>query len=876
MLQRPLFARARRGTALLTTSTALALLFGAGAAGASIPFDLGAYDGAAQRFDAPFSETAGGSLAGDCDVTGDGRPDAVIGAPDATVGGADRAGRVYVVPGSAARAPGSYALSGGGTPAGAIVLEGGAAEDRAGAGIACAGDVNDDGSDDLVVAAPGVGDAGAAYVVFGGAALAAASPVGLAALGAHGFAIAGPADTIFSGSVAGLGDLDGDGLDEIAVGDEWGDEHSGSWPGTVYVVRGRTATTAIDLTQPGTTLLRIHGAANEDRLQYVAPAGDVDRDGTPDLLVGSTKHDGPHGAGSGAAYVIDGGARGAVEVGAWDTPGSGVLFPIWSPAAARVGGTQTGFGKTLAPAGDVNGDGRADIALGVVGTGGGGPARGTVAIVYGKAGDDPVDLDDPGAGAALIRGLPASGGDGFGDAGLASAGDVDGDGRDDLLVGAPGVTGPAGENAGAAYLLYGTASAATRDVADLACEGGARLYGAALADAVGVTVARAGDGFTSANAPTLLAGAGRGFVRALALTDVPGACGGGREPEPVALDVDWGFRESFRRYVAAGFRAELPAVPIAATDGATCDAHPDPARGGCDPRVRTVPLDPLPRRALRWTPVGASATDGSDATIASRGRVTFRYPAHSFVLNLEDPWFVVSGGQVTVRARVDLDVDSGFAGGRSVDARLTLGSFPLDGPPVVTAQHVVWRTAGGSLAETAGAALGGFLSAGAELDPITIAIPRTLGPLGPEPGVPDPPRPPVPGPPESPRPPPVRSAPPVARAAATIAPARRRVTVRRAGDVAIATVGCRVGSCRVSVPARVSVRVGRARVALRVKAPARVAAGKRATVRLTLTKAAMRRLAGRSVSVRVPIVVRAGGRRVTKTVTVTLKVARRR
>lgn len=68
MLRRLLLARARRGTALLTTSTALALLVSAGAADASIPFDLGAYDGAALRFGAPFGESAGARVAGDCEL----------------------------------------------------------------------------------------------------------------------------------------------------------------------------------------------------------------------------------------------------------------------------------------------------------------------------------------------------------------------------------------------------------------------------------------------------------------------------------------------------------------------------------------------------------------------------------------------------------------------------------------------------------------------------------------------------------------------------------------------------------------------------------------------------------------------------------------
>ncbi len=202
--------------------------------------------------------------------------------------------------------------------------------------------------------------------------------------------------------------------------------------------------------------------------------------------------------------------------------------------------------------------------------------------------------------------------------------------------------------------------------------------------------------------------------------------------------------------------------------------------------MRAIPSDPLPRRALRWTPIGAGATDGSDTTVATIGTVTFSYPGHHFRLRLQDPWLAIADGTVTLRARVDLDVTDGFAGARPVDVRVAFGSFPLDGQPTVTAQSVVWRTLPGTLTAEAGSALGGFLGTGAELDPITIAIPRSLGPLGEEPTVPvervpphvDPPRvdPPRVDPPKLD--PPKRAAP-----IATIAALAKRATVRGAGTV---------------------------------------------------------------------------------------------
>jgi hypothetical protein len=875
--------------ALIGAGAAVALLPGEGAR-AAIPFDLSGYDASALRF-AGAADTRTGAAVAVCDVTGDGRPDTLIGAPSTTVAGVPDTGRVTIVPGSAARAAGAWSLPGRATGTavdGAIVVDGDPDEGLAGASLDCA-DVDGDGVDDLVVAAPGnsTGTGGSAYVVFGGAGLAAASPVSLAALGGRGFTVRSAPDALLGWAVAGVGDLDGDGREEVAVSDDWGDARGGGYPGTVYVVGGRTTTTTVDLTDPDSTLLRVSGAADNDRLRTVAGAGDVDGDGVPDLVVGAPEHDGPHGRDSGAAYVVSGRARGAVDLGAAPGGASGIVFAIWGPeAATRTNGSRGQTGVVVAAAGDVDGDGKDDVAVRTVS---GGttvdplrPVRDVVSVVYGKSGADAVDLDDPGTAAYDVVGLPSNGGtDAFG-AAIAPLGDVDGDGRDDLAIGAPRTSPPAGDNAGAVYLAFGRAGGSDLDVAALDCRAGARLYGGAQADGLGASVA-GGGALTGAEVRHLVAGAATGdHVRVVPLAPVAGACGEEPGPEPAALDVDFGFRESFRGYVFRGFSAADPAVPITAAGGATCDSNPGPA-GGCDPRVRALSSDPLPRRALRWTPIGASATDGSDATVATIGTVTFRYPAHFFTLRLIDPWFKVAGGSVTVRARVDLDVAPGFAGASSTDVRVDLGTFPLTGQSRTTDQYVLWETGEGTLTDAAWAALGGgsFLGRGAVLDPLTIAIPRSLGPLPDEPTVPVPadrgPGPTDPGPrdPGTPRPP-ARRVP-----VATFTSGVRRVTVRRNTTVRLGTVLCRVERCRVAATRSVRLRVGRdARrrprfaVVKAVAVPARLASGRRGQVRLVVSRTAARALAGRTVRVRVKVVVRGDGRPLAKTVTVTLRGAR--
>lgn len=837
-------------------------------AAAGIPFDLGRYDADAITYrggSVPFEE-AGAAVAGGCEVTGDDVPDTIVGAPSATVGGAVRAGRVYVVPGRP-RTPGAYDLpvGGAGVPSDAIAIDGVAADHELGSAVACAGDVNGDHEPDLLLGARGTGGA---FVVFGGTRLGGLQRLELSALGDGGFAID------FSGilaatTVAGVGDLDGDGLDDVAIGDEYGFSMTlGDVTGAVWVVPGKdTDTDPVDLTDGTEALLYAEGVAAGDALGAIAPAGDVDGDDKGDFVIGARRHDGPNGADSGAAYVIDGDARGKVELGG-ASAAPGVLKRIWGPAAgAQAGGAVASAGTVAGSVGIAVGMGQGAVLTTPT-------QHRRVWVVRGAS--QTVNLATPGANAYAITGLTTvNGSDEFGRA-LAAAGDLDGDGLPDLAIGALGVTGAGNADfAGAAFLVYGQAGTADRAVSSLTCEQGAQLFATQIQTRLGASLT-----IVPGSTPQLLLGApgniNGNFARVLPLADVPGACGDDREPEPTAdLDLDFGFRENLRGYVFRGFDASNPAVPIAATDGASCDANSG-EEGGCDPRGKT-PTDPYGRRALRWTPVGAGATDGSDTTIATIGMVTFHFPAHFFVLRVRDPWVVISGGTATVRARVTLDVTDGFGGARPADVRVNLGTYPLTGAPVRAAQFVQWRTEPGTLTDEAWAALGGsFLGRGAELDPITLAIPRSLGALPQEPTAPatrdpdpiDPPR----------RDPPREDPPRVA--VATFTAGVRSATVRRATTLKLGTVACRVQRCRVTATRAIRVRIGRDKrgrarfVVLKVSAPATLARGRRGQLRLTVSRAAAKALAGRSVRVKVKIGVSGDGRPLAKTVTVTLRGAR--
>src|SRR5690349_399288 len=105
---------------------------------------------------------AGTTLAGSCDVNGDGVPDIIIGAPP---GGSNGQGAVYVIFGNAAGAPPPFQM----TDADVTII-GENEGDGLGTAIAC-GDVNHDGFDDIVLTAPAVVPAGEAYVIYGSSTL---------------------------------------------------------------------------------------------------------------------------------------------------------------------------------------------------------------------------------------------------------------------------------------------------------------------------------------------------------------------------------------------------------------------------------------------------------------------------------------------------------------------------------------------------------------------------------------------------------------------------------------------------------------------------------------------------------------------------------
>ena len=430
------------------------------------------------------------------DVNGDGFDDVIVGAHYADPNG-NYSGSSYVVFGKSTGFDATMDLSGLNGNSG-FRLDGEAERDKAGYSVSTAGDVNGDGFDDVIVGAPHASPngSGSSYVVFGKASDFDAT-MDLSGLnGNNGFRLDGEAEIDRAGySVSTAGDVNGDGFDDVIVG-----AHShfvdpnGNFSGSSYVVFGKS--TGFDATMDLSSLngnngFRLGGEAERDKAGYsVSTAGDVNGDGFDDVIIGASDAD-LNGIRSSSSYVVFGKESGFAATLDLSSLNGSNGFRMDGEAANDL----SGF--SVSNAGDVNGDGFDDVIIGAYGADLNGIRSGSSYVVFGKASGFSATLDlsslNGSNGFRLDGATTADDQSGFS---VDSAGDVNGDGFDDLIVGVPGVdSSNYGDNAGASYVVFGKASgfSAAMDLSSLDGSNGIRLVGVEAGKRSGDSVSSAGD-----------------------------------------------------------------------------------------------------------------------------------------------------------------------------------------------------------------------------------------------------------------------------------------------------------------------------------------------------------------------------------------------
>lgn len=376
-------------------------------------------------------EGVGFSVSEAGDVNGDGLADLIVGSRHS------EKHRVYVVFGKKDTQP--VETEGVALGSGGFVITGGDLDFH---WVAGGGDVNGDDLDDVVVSKPYLQGTkeGQVYVVFGKADTA---PVYFADVlqGKGGFVIQSQEIEFLGGTLDIVGDMNGDGLDDVAMAAPYDPDPEGPYSTRVYVAFGKKGTAPVAVTDlaAGNGGFMIEGESVEPQVQasftlQVRQAGDTNADGLADIVIGEM-------------YAPGGGApegRGYVVLGKQDT--NQVKL---SNVAQGVGGFSMGggnpldyFGSSVGGAGDFNGDGYDDVIVGSLGWKYDEVAPekfevGRAYLVYGNAeAQGPTFLElEAGVGGFAIEGAWTESGAGLS---VDFAGDVNGDGFADWIVGAPG------------------------------------------------------------------------------------------------------------------------------------------------------------------------------------------------------------------------------------------------------------------------------------------------------------------------------------------------------------------------------------------------------------------------------------------------------
>ncbi len=425
-------------------------------------------------------DLAGHSVAIAGDVNGDGYDDIIIGASEASPEGRAFAGTAYIVFGGPTVAQtGLVDLANLNAPVG-ITLNGLTIDDLTGFEVSAAGDINNDSFADIAIFAPNANNgaqvsAGAVYVIFGNADLSQKSSIDLASLdGSNGFVVRGQQADDFAGfSVVGVGDINNDGADDLAIGAPLADRGEMINLGFAYILFGQpTIGTGgqFDLASlDGTNGFTIRGEVELAQVgRSISSRGDFNGDGIDDLILSAPWTDISDVEIPGKIHVVYGHSRIGLS-------GKLSIQSAKSASGMVIDGQERleTIGRHVSIIGDINGDRIDDLAIGSPFSDPRGQnAAGKCYIVLGRrspATERPLNV----ASLSGTNGFAIDGEDAADRLGwrVVPAGDMNGDGLDDLLVSVFAGDPDGRPNAGQVLLIFsrpqGLADCDTNDVWDL-------------------------------------------------------------------------------------------------------------------------------------------------------------------------------------------------------------------------------------------------------------------------------------------------------------------------------------------------------------------------------------------------------------------------
>ena len=465
------------------------------------------------------NDYSGWQLASAGDVNGDGLEDFIIGVPQDDSNGSN-AGRAYVIFGAADGVPAGFTDIAAGT--GGFVINGEAANDEAGFAVSGNRDVNGDGLDDLLIgtpfADPNGTDSGTAYVVFGKTDT---SAVELSAIAQDsdngGFAMNGAYTYDKSGGSVAMGDVNGDGLADLIIGEPAKQISTPGFSTTkindsniAYVVFGKTDGIAVELADiaedsnnSGFAIVTSGRKNNQGWpwLKAIMSTGDVNSDGLTDFMLSSISDS--------INPLIFGKTSGsAINYSSISNDGNGFTIN------ANVSGNSFGFDINsslnltynftphflTSPLGDINADGINDMALLATDIGCCAAWNEPRAyIIFGAIDNVDINLSEIEAGNGGFVIYNDASAISFSNTAqiygaVSGTGDINGDGFDDLMIGDPYAAGGYGNNAnGVVYIVYGKSDTSAVYLSDVVTSNGGFYTTGELGDELGYWLSRAGD-----------------------------------------------------------------------------------------------------------------------------------------------------------------------------------------------------------------------------------------------------------------------------------------------------------------------------------------------------------------------------------------------